>query len=53
VTPQKLHQRVPFVFGSREEVELIEAYHGDDAGPSELDMPLFQIRGLFRDSLGT
>jgi len=53
VAPQQLHQRVPFVFGSREEVERIESYHGDDASDSELDMPLFQIRGLFRDSLGT
>ena len=53
VLPSQLHQRVPFVFGSREEVELIESYHGDEAGPSELDVPLFQIRGLFRGSVGT
>ncbi|MEO5694542.1 MAG: class 1 fructose-bisphosphatase [Usitatibacter sp.] len=53
MVPEKLHQRVPFVFGSREEVERIEAYHGDAAAIPELDMPLFQIRGLFRDSLGT
>jgi fructose-1,6-bisphosphatase I/sedoheptulose-1,7-bisphosphatase len=25
--PESLHQRVPFIFGSREEVERIEAYH--------------------------
>jgi fructose-1,6-bisphosphatase I/sedoheptulose-1,7-bisphosphatase len=50
--PACLHQRVPFVFGSREEVERIEQYHADDAQRSELDLPLFNVRGLFRDSVG-
>jgi fructose-1,6-bisphosphatase I/sedoheptulose-1,7-bisphosphatase len=50
--PAALHQRVPFVFGSSEEVERIERYHLDDGERSELDLPLFQARGLFRDSVG-
>lgn len=50
--PAALHQRAPFVFGSREEVERIEAYHADDAQLSELDLPLFNPRSLFRDSVG-
>ena len=51
VPPAELHQRVPFVFGSREEVERIERYHAEDAGEAGLDLPLFQPRGLFRDSM--
>jgi fructose-1,6-bisphosphatase I/sedoheptulose-1,7-bisphosphatase len=49
--PQELHQRIPFVFGSREEVERIERYHAEDTGDADLDLPLFQARGLFRDSV--
>jgi fructose-1,6-bisphosphatase I/sedoheptulose-1,7-bisphosphatase len=52
VAPASLHQRAPFVFGSREEVERIERYHAEDAQRSELDLPLFNARGLFRDSVG-
>jgi fructose-1,6-bisphosphatase I / sedoheptulose-1,7-bisphosphatase len=33
VQPSKLHQRIPLIFGSREEVELIEAYHREAGGP--------------------
>ncbi len=51
VAPQELHQRIPFVFGSREEVERIERYHAEDTGDADLDLPLFQSRGLFRDSV--
>ena len=40
-----------FVFGSREEVERIERYHAEDTGDGELDLPLFQVRGLFRDPM--
>jgi fructose-1,6-bisphosphatase I/sedoheptulose-1,7-bisphosphatase len=47
LVPEALHQRTPFVFGSREEVELIEAYHRD-AGLAHYDAPLFGTRGLFR-----
>lgn len=48
--PESLHQRIAFVFGSREEVERIERYHADpddDGEPS--DMPLFNTRSLFRN----
>lgn len=51
VQPEQLHQRIPLVFGSREEVERIERYHAEDAGEAGLDLPLFQFRGLFRDSV--
>jgi len=49
VSPAELHQRIPFVFGSREEVERIERYHAEDCGEDNLDLPLFHTRGLFRD----
>ena len=29
VVPEELHQRIGFIFGSREEVERIEEYHRD------------------------
>ena len=48
VTPQELHQRVPVIFGSRAEVELIERYHRDHAEPSTDDFSLFNTRSLFR-----
>ena len=51
VVPAQLHQRIPLVFGSREEVERIERYHAEDAGEAGLDLPLFHVRGLFRDSV--
>ncbi|HYD66290.1 class 1 fructose-bisphosphatase [Azospirillum sp.] len=50
VTPSDLHQRIPLIFGSREEVERIEAYHRDSAIP-KADTPLFNARGLFRAAL--
>jgi fructose-1,6-bisphosphatase len=47
--PASLHQRVPVILGSRDEVQRIERYHRDhDAGitpPSA--QPLFQERSLF------
>jgi fructose-1,6-bisphosphatase len=47
VQPEDIHQRTAFVFGSRDEVERIEAYHRDhNARP--YDAPLFGSRGLFR-----
>ena len=52
LAPAALHQRVPFVFGSREEVERIERYHAEDNGDNDLDIPLFHARGLFRDAIG-
>ncbi|MBF8289398.1 MAG: cbbF [Chloroflexi bacterium] len=48
VTPSALHQRTGFVFGSRSEVERIEAYHRDH-NTRPYDAPLFRARGLFRD----
>ena len=51
VQPAELHQRIPLVFGSREEVERIERYHAEDTGVADLDLPLFHARGLFRDSV--
>jgi fructose-1,6-bisphosphatase I/sedoheptulose-1,7-bisphosphatase len=49
--PKSLDQPSAFVFGSREEVERIERYHAEDTGDADLDLPLFQTRGLFRDSV--
>jgi fructose-1,6-bisphosphatase I/sedoheptulose-1,7-bisphosphatase len=49
VTPTGLHQRIGFVFGSREEVERITRYHHEL--PDELEEqshPLYSLRGLFR-----
>lgn len=45
--PEQLHQRVGFVFGSRDEVDRIERYHRDH-NLCECDAPLFGARGLFR-----
>jgi fructose-1,6-bisphosphatase I len=44
--PRLLHERVPLVFGGREEVELIERYHLGNAPKGEIS-PLFGQRGLF------
>ena len=47
VAPTSLHQRIPLIFGSRDEVLRIEDYHR--APPPEVfDTPLFSPRGLFR-----
>ncbi|GAB4404145.1 MAG: class 1 fructose-bisphosphatase [Rhodoferax sp.] len=48
VQPTSLHQRIGFVFGSKNEVERIERYHAEP-GPENFDNPLFAARGLFRD----
>jgi fructose-1,6-bisphosphatase I/sedoheptulose-1,7-bisphosphatase/fructose-1,6-bisphosphatase I len=49
VTPEDIHQRVPVILGSRNEVERIERYHRDyDSGTDErYTSPLFQERSLF------
>ena len=47
VKPAALHQHVGFVFGSREEVELIERYHHEPLA-REVGTPLFAERSLFR-----
>jgi fructose-1,6-bisphosphatase I/sedoheptulose-1,7-bisphosphatase len=50
IQPASLHQRVPLIFGSKNEVERIERYHRDQAsgqGPA-FDDSLFGSRSLFR-----
>jgi fructose-1,6-bisphosphatase I/sedoheptulose-1,7-bisphosphatase len=46
VQPSALHQRIGFVFGSREEVDRIERYHHDPQS-GDLPSPLFYEHGLF------
>jgi len=50
IQPASLHQRVPLILGSRNEVERIERYHRDGAAAEEpaFDDSLFNIRSLFR-----
>jgi fructose-1,6-bisphosphatase I / sedoheptulose-1,7-bisphosphatase len=48
VSPTSPHQRIGFVFGSRQEVERIERYHHEQPDEPEADAPLFNMRGLFR-----
>lgn len=50
VAPDGLHQRIPFIFGSRNEVERIERYHREDAEPigPVFDASMFNTRTLFR-----
>jgi fructose-1,6-bisphosphatase I len=45
-----LHQRIGLVFGSKNEVERIERYHGEyDAGTDKpYSSPLFNERSLYR-----
>jgi fructose-1,6-bisphosphatase I/sedoheptulose-1,7-bisphosphatase/fructose-1,6-bisphosphatase I len=47
--PNDIHQRVPVVIGSRNEVERIEKYHQEyDSGTDEkYTSPLFQERSLY------
>jgi fructose-1,6-bisphosphatase I / sedoheptulose-1,7-bisphosphatase len=49
IAPSHLGQRVGLIFGAREEVERIEAYHQDHT-LHVYDAPLFGARGLFRAS---
>ena len=44
LTAENLHQRTPFVFGSKEEVETIKKFYED---PKSAHAPLFRTRGLF------
>jgi fructose-1,6-bisphosphatase I/sedoheptulose-1,7-bisphosphatase len=48
VQPTSLHQRIGFVFGSKNEVERIERYHAEPVSKT-YDNPLFAERSLFRD----
>ncbi|MFZ5509975.1 MAG: class 1 fructose-bisphosphatase [Pseudomonadota bacterium] len=49
VKPEGLHQRIPLIFGSKNEVERIERYHTEhDHGlDQEFTSPLFNVRSLF------
>jgi len=47
IEPTALHQRVPLVFGSRDKVERVGAYHNGTVLQGERS-PLFGRRGLFR-----
>ncbi|HEX2492347.1 MAG TPA: class 1 fructose-bisphosphatase, partial [Steroidobacter sp.] len=48
--PESLHQQVPLVFGSRNEIERIERYHAEFAAGTDKPYfsPLFVERSLFR-----
>jgi fructose-1,6-bisphosphatase len=50
LTPTDLHQRVPLILGSRNEVERIERYHGEHAKGIDRPYvsPLFSERSMFR-----
>jgi fructose-1,6-bisphosphatase I len=47
IEPADIHQRVPLIFGSRKEVELLEHYYRE-AHPYQERSQLFGERGLFR-----
>ena len=52
VTPSDLHQRAPFIFGSKSEVDRIYQYHQDYVEGHDhqsYDLPLFGNRSLFRN----
>jgi fructose-1,6-bisphosphatase I/sedoheptulose-1,7-bisphosphatase len=48
--PTGLHQRVPLILGSRNEVERIERYHAEFAAGVDRPFvsPLFNERSMFR-----
>jgi fructose-1,6-bisphosphatase I len=48
IVPQRLHERVPLIFGDREKVERVVRYHTGRHTISERQ-PLFGRRGLFRE----
>jgi fructose-1,6-bisphosphatase len=50
VMPTDIHQRIPVILGSREEVERLVAYHAEhDQGLEPVfETPLFNVRSLFR-----
>jgi fructose-1,6-bisphosphatase I/sedoheptulose-1,7-bisphosphatase len=48
VKPTDLHQRIGFIFGSREEVERIEKYHAEEPDGPVTEHALYGLRGLFR-----
>ena len=50
VIPESLHQSIPVILGSRDEVERIERYHSEYASGEDkpFSSPLFATRTLFR-----
>jgi fructose-1,6-bisphosphatase len=52
LTPEKLHQRVPVVLGSRAEVARVDRYHAEyDRGEDKpYSSPLFGERSLFTNA---
>jgi fructose-1,6-bisphosphatase len=50
VPPEGLHQRVPLILGSRNEIERIERYHAEHASGKDrpYSSPLFSERSMFR-----
>jgi fructose-1,6-bisphosphatase len=53
--PDSLHQRAPFIFGSKSEVERIQRYHEEfdqNGDTAAFDSPLFSTRSLFRGEGG-
>jgi fructose-1,6-bisphosphatase len=50
IVPTSLHQRVPLILGSRQEVERLRRYHDAYDRGEELGFatPLFNTRSLFR-----
>jgi fructose-1,6-bisphosphatase len=53
VLPTDIHQRVPVILGSRQEVERLVRYHTayDRGEPLVFATPLFNARSLFRGEL--
>jgi len=48
VAPTALHERVPVILGSRQDVERLERYHAEfDRGDVAFSSPLFAERSLF------
>jgi fructose-1,6-bisphosphatase I/sedoheptulose-1,7-bisphosphatase len=48
VAPGALHQRIPLILGSKNEVERLECYHAEyDRGDVAFSSPLFKERSLF------
>jgi fructose-1,6-bisphosphatase len=52
VRPEALHQRVPVILGSRNEVARLERYHAEyDHGEDQpFSSPLFNERSLYRNA---
>ncbi len=51
LSPGELHQRVPLIFGSKNEVEHVTRYHAEYVSgkePDTFNSPLFGTRSLFR-----